>query len=472
MRLLGIIVEGQFYLVGVLAIFVAELGVLLWGLWSRRPLIALVAVFAVVPLLRSTLSAVRAVLFRSGPPDGVPLDRSAAPSLYALVDEIRRVVSAPAVHRIAITSDFNAGAATHRPPWRLRRRRVLVLGLPVLATLSAAELRAVIAHELAHFSAAHDPFSAWVYRTRASWFALRQSLDRRLATPLYVYWLIRWYVPRLNAAAANVIRRHELAADRVAASVAGSRATADALVVLEAGARFAADTYWPMIRTSYETEEAPPRPYTRMLEWDARISTADALNDLRSIEPPAWDTHPSLRERCARLGEDIRVPPITARPSGADILGPALAALARRLDQIWIAANQEAWQARRAALVEQRTALARLADIVSPTADDEFRRAELVESLQNADEALPLYRRAALQGHAAATLALGRLLLGRMDPSGVALIEEAMTRDEDLVPAGCGVLAGYYTKRHEDLLARKCEWRAARHATDAHLASR
>jgi hypothetical protein len=158
--------------------------------------------------------------------------------------------------------------------------------------------------------------------------------------------------------------------------VAGSRATADALVVLEAGARFAADTYWPVIRTSYETEEAPPRPYTRF------------------------------------------------------------------------------------------------ADIVSPTADDEFRRAELVESLQNADEALPLYRRAALQGHAAATLALGRLLLGRMDPSGVALIEEAMTRDEDLVPAGCGVLAGYYTKRHEDLLARKCEWRAARHATDAHLASR
>jgi hypothetical protein len=34
---------------------------------------------------------------------------------------------------------------------------------------------------------------------------------------LYFYWVIRWYVPRLNAASAEVARRHELVADRVAA---------------------------------------------------------------------------------------------------------------------------------------------------------------------------------------------------------------------------------------------------------------
>ena len=123
----------------------------------------------------------------------------------------------------------------------------------MLTTLSTAELRAVIAHELAHFSSAHDAFAAWVYRTRRSWFALRASLDRRLATPVYVYWLIRWYVPRLNAASAEVARRHELVADRVAAKVAGSRAAADALVVVESGARFAHDTHWPAIQISHET---------------------------------------------------------------------------------------------------------------------------------------------------------------------------------------------------------------------------
>ena len=56
-KLLLVILEGQLYLAGVLAVFVAELKLLAWGLWSRRPVIGLIAVFATVPLLRSTMIA-------------------------------------------------------------------------------------------------------------------------------------------------------------------------------------------------------------------------------------------------------------------------------------------------------------------------------------------------------------------------------------------------------------------------------
>ena len=187
MKLLLVLIEGQLYLAGILAIFVAEFAFLFWGLWSRRPIVGLVAVFVSVPLMRSTLNAIRACFFRIRAPEGMPLARADGGALYGLVEEIRRAIGAPPVDSIAITGDFNASAVAHWPPWRLRRRRTLVLGLPVLTTLSMAELRAVIAHELAHFSSAHDPFAAWVYRTRRSWFALRASLDRRLATPVYVF---------------------------------------------------------------------------------------------------------------------------------------------------------------------------------------------------------------------------------------------------------------------------------------------
>jgi Zn-dependent protease with chaperone function len=472
MTLLRVIVEGQLYLAGVLAIFAGELALLLWGLWSRRPIVGLIAVFATVPLMRSTVGAIRAVFFRIGRPEGLPLDRSEGAALYALVEDIRRLVGAPPVHTVVITTDFNAGAASHLPPWRVRRHRTLVLGLPVLATLSMAELRAVIAHELAHFSGAHDPFAAWVYRTRRSWFALRQSLDERLATPLYVYWLIRWYVPRLNAASSAVVRRHEFVADRVAARVAGSRATADALIVFEAGARFATDTFWPAIRASYERDAEPPRPYTQMLAWTGRASSIEAVDALFAGEATSEETHPALGERVARLDEEIRLPPPTARSAGNEILGGVLETLAGRLDDEWMSRNRTLWHEHRAELVQQRTELARLAAVEAPTPDELFTRAELVESLEDAREALPLYERAADQGHAAAALAVGRLLLDRMEAKGIALIEHAMDRDERLVPLGCRVLADYYTETHQDLAARKCEWRATRHATRAHLASR
>jgi Zn-dependent protease with chaperone function len=470
MKLLLVIIEGQLYLAGILAIFVAELALLLWGLWSRRPIIGLIAVFVTAPLIRSTVSAIRACFFRIRAPEGLVLARSEGRALYDVVEEVRRAIDAPPVDTITITGAFSASAAVYSPAWRLRRRRTLVLGLPVLTTLSAAELRAVIAHELAHFSSAHDGYAAWVYRTRLSWHALRAALDRRLATPLYVYWLIRWYEPRLNAASGEVARRHELVADRIAAKVAGSRAAADALVVFESGARFADDTHWPKIQISHETAAEPPRPYSQMLTWNARITSTDVLDELFALDTEPEDTHPSLRERFAHLQEEIRMPPLAACSAGEEILGVELEKLAGQLDHRWITRNGESWNQHRVEYLDRRAALDRLAAIETPTPDELFKRAELVETLEGSDEALPIYQSAAEQGHPAASLAAGRVLLDRMDSKGVALVEVSMDRDDSLVPAACRILAEYYKETNQELAARRCEWRATRHTTRARLA--
>jgi hypothetical protein len=76
MKLLLGILEGQLYLAGVLAVFVAEIAFLVWGLWTRRPIIGLIAVFVTVPLIRTTVGAIRACFVRIPPPDGLTLDRS------------------------------------------------------------------------------------------------------------------------------------------------------------------------------------------------------------------------------------------------------------------------------------------------------------------------------------------------------------------------------------------------------------
>jgi Zn-dependent protease with chaperone function len=469
MKLLLVIAEGQLYLAASLAIFAAELAFLFWGLWSRRPIIGLIAVFAVVPLIRSTVSALRALSIRIGPPEGMPLGRSEGRALYDLVEELRRAVAAPPVDGITITGGFDASATVYSGPWRLRRRRTLVLGLPVLTTLSTAEVRAVIAHELAHFSRAHDAFAAWVYVTRRSWFALRAALDERLATPVYVYWFIRWYVPRLNVASAEVARRHELAADRLAAEVAGSRTAADALVVFESGARFLTDTHWPAIDVSHETAAEPPRPYSQMLTWDARAISPEALGALFAGETRPWHTHPSLRDRFDRLQEAIRIPPPAIRSAGEEILGVELEKIAIELDRQWMTQNGDSWARHRAEYVERRATLDRLTAIETPTADELFERAELLELLEGADQALPIYQRAAEQGHPGASLAAGRVLLDRVDATGIALVEGSMDRDERLVPEGCRILADYYKATGQELAARKCERRAIRHTTLARL---
>ena len=96
----------------------------------------------------------------------------------------------------------------------------------------------------------------------------------------------------------------------------------------------------------------------------------------------------------------------------------------------------------------------------------------MIEILDGADQALPIYRSAAEQEHAAASLAAGRLLLDRMDATGIALLEAAMDRDDSLVPDACRILAEYYRETNQELAARKCEWRATRQTTHARLAQR
>ena len=147
-------------------------------------------------------------------------------------------------------------------------------------------------------------------------------------------------MPRLNTASAEVARRHELAADRIAAEVAGARAAADAFVVFESGERFAEETHWPKIQISHETAPEPPRPYAQMLTWDARMTSTDMLDELFAGDTEPEDTHPSLRERFARLEEEARLPPPAGRSAGEELFGAALETLAARLDQGWLDAKR------------------------------------------------------------------------------------------------------------------------------------
>ena len=167
----------------------------------------------------------------------------------------------------------------------------------------------------------------------------------------------------------------------------------------------------------------------------------------------------------------MQMPPPSVRSAGEELLGTELERLADWLDRRWIERHGDTWHRDRAKYVDQRSTLDRLAAIETPTPDELFKRAELIETLECADEALMSYQAAAEQGHAAASLAAGRVLLDRMNSEGIRFVEVAMDRDDRLVPDACRILAAYYRETNQELAARTCEWRATQHTTRARLAS-
>ncbi|MDR8409848.1 M48 family metalloprotease [Nonomuraea sp. 3-1Str] len=82
------------------------------------------------------------------PASAVPLTRSDAPRLYALVDQIGADLGAPRTDLIALSGAVNASFRTYGR----RRRHLVEIGYPLWLLLGPQERVALLAHEMAHSS--------------------------------------------------------------------------------------------------------------------------------------------------------------------------------------------------------------------------------------------------------------------------------------------------------------------------------
>lgn len=111
---------------------------LVWG--SGGVMLLGLLLLAMAVALRPRLSA--------RPEGGTVLHRADAPELYALIDEVARVVGTRGVDVIVVDKEINAGVRLYG----LRGRRALSLGLPLWEVLTPQQRVALLGHELGHYS--------------------------------------------------------------------------------------------------------------------------------------------------------------------------------------------------------------------------------------------------------------------------------------------------------------------------------
>ena len=445
LRLLALVVEGYAYIALVVATLIGVPALLLWGILGRRPFVGLIAVLVGVPMLLLVRTAVRALLFRIPAPTGVPIAPADAPELHAEVARIRQTVGAPRIHEIVVIGHFNASAMQLPRFGLFWPRNYLLLGFPLFEVLSPDQMRAVIAHELAHLSRAHGRLALLVHRLRLSWARLLSALD--ISTPTYALYLVRWYAPRLQAQSTALARRHELVVDRLAAGVAGVNAAAESIVALGMVGPLYDDMLWSDVDRD---EDDGPGPFSRPRPdvWPVVATEGETrLETLLSETTEPGDTHPAVGERLQGLGATPRIPAPPDRTAADVWLRTQMATIAARLDEQWATAQGDGWREERDERRETRQRLVGLERVVAPTPAQLYEKAGLIESLDGMDAALPIYEQAAAAGHAGAALAVGCVLLDRDDDRGIAMIEGAMAGDESLGARGNRRLAELYESR-------------------------
>lgn len=449
---LGLAVAMAAILVGAVGLSVAR-GSLLLALGGGIELLVIVVVLGGALL--------RILTLRVPQPEGRPVTRAEAPGLFALLDELRRQLGAPALDAVLLTPSFNAGVAMLPRVGTLPfYRRVLLLGLPLLRTLGPEELRAVLAHELGHLSRKHGAAAGRIYQLRLAWMHVADGLARAGGGG-GVAMFLRWYLPRFSAWTFVVSRRHEDEADDAAAELAGPDTSAAALVRTALAGR-ALETFWPEeIRASLASAADPSMPPADILARLGRhLAQAPQRPDAESelvallLQPsPVDDTHPSLAHRLSRLDRAGTVPAPIETSAAAAILGDFATTVEQELGVHMQRAVAPAWRQQVAELRQSTERLATLdADIASGRLEPErlMERAMLMEMLRGPEAGLEAWRVAAgLAGdHAAARFHLGRLLLvAADDPAGLSLLSALCVQDPRHLSAVAAVLVPWLRRQ-------------------------
>jgi Zn-dependent protease with chaperone function len=468
-RVIGLALMGDVYLWGVLLALLASVIALVWFIAVLK-FVALKLIIVLAPIVWLLGKALWVVV---PAPEGVPVKRGDSPGLFALIDDVQRQLNAPAFHHVLIDGDFNAGVV-QAPKlgafgWYTN---YLIIGLPLLKSLTPEQFKAVLAHEYGHLAGGHAKLSNWIYRQRRRWSRLLVLLEARGGEGgiLFMGFLKR-YAPYLNAYSFPLARANEYEADAVAVSLTDARSMAQALTTVNVGGNYLSEKFWPDVYREASRVPAPEK--TPYLKFSAQLHADESnlprerwMQQAMQQSTSTADTHPALADRLLAIGASPEL--MTPEPglSADQLLGAALDAITARLDADWSRRVEAGWRERFDQSSRDRDTLAafdaRRANGETLEFDDDFNRALL---LDHASDDVPASITAlhclhdARPDAANVAIALGTRLLFLEDESGIPILAAVVER-EPAHAIVCGQAMYDFYRRHgrtedAELLAKR-----------------
>jgi Zn-dependent protease with chaperone function len=290
----GMLLGGGRIHVGILIFCLLGGGAILWGVLPRRD--------------------------RFTPP-GPRLEPEAHPRLFAEIRSLAEAVGQEVPEEVYLVGDVNAGVSERGGVLGFGGRRVMVLGLPLLAALRVSEFRGVLAHEFGHYHGGETRLAPRIYGTKEAIGRTIHTLNEANSILRVLFEAYGRVFLRVTEA---VSRRQEILADALGASVAGDAAMAGGLRRTAA----AAAAYHPYFGTEVvpvlSSGFRPPlaEGFRRFLAArpvaDSMEGFVDALIAHEKADP--YDSHPPLRERLRALGDPAPPPPSPGDPLAVSLL--------------------------------------------------------------------------------------------------------------------------------------------------------
>jgi Zn-dependent protease with chaperone function len=381
------------------------------------------------------------------------IDRAEFPELFETIDELSQQLNAPKIHHVIVNFEHNA-AVSQVPHfgWRENCHNYLILGLPLLQSLTPAQFRATLAHELEHLSNNDSSFMGYILRVGRMWEQLTADNN------LFIFqWFFRWYEPVIKAYSFISVRDREYAADASAQRMTSPEIAASDLIQTYIYQYYLQECFSRQLdRQARECETPPSDVVTQMLaalRQPLDPQTAQVwLGLILGQATDTDDTHPCLSDRLAAMGYPTPkswTPRPILQTAAERFFGDRLADLAAELDVQWYEQRKAVWLCQYRHARAQRsylTTLNRHRETAPLTRGEATVRADLTTELDGELLALPLWQ-AILDRDPNCALAnyqVGKAIVNRGHASGCTYLERAIALDPDLVVASCEELYRFH----------------------------
>jgi len=271
---------------------------------------------------------------------GPLLDRSQHPRLFEELDLIAAALNERLPREVYLIGEVNAFVTDRGGILGFGSRRVMGVGLPLLATLGISEFRGVLAHEFAHYYGGDTRLGPWVYKTHttvARTFQNISSIGQSVGLPplfrvmqSIVTTILEWYFVFFLRVINFVSRKAEFRADELACIVAGTAPVAQGLRLIH-GAALAWPSYWNSEVAPVIGQGSIPPIGLGFASFLKAPNIADQVDkavadELAEGKTSPFDSHPPLKDRLSAL-QHLSFPEISADSLPAiSLLSDAVAA--------------------------------------------------------------------------------------------------------------------------------------------------
>jgi hypothetical protein len=311
------------------------------GIFWAAKLPGLISLFCIVVLIMIFILQIYFLIRSKKKDDGIDIEitKEDQPDIFLFIDKLCKEIGSPHPGKVVITGRNNASVFQSLGFWRLiiPPKKNLEIGLALVFSIDVSELKAILAHELGHFSQSSTRVGGYIYSanevvgrmvfSREIWegsfsaFAQMNIVFYAIARVAYEFSRIqkKLFVSvynYMNKSYMKLSREMEFHADAVAVSVSGSSSIISGLRRSEfADSCIKAFDYY--IAKYEETENRTPKNYFILYRHFSKIFSeqnqlkldpgglviinktemSDLFSERKLVYKNLWESHPSLEER-------------------------------------------------------------------------------------------------------------------------------------------------------------------------------